>query len=193
MSAMWVCVPSAQYSFWRTNKLVFAVVWSNGLPFGESPISIQDVFGDVYCPGKYCLNEETCKSIGGNVSAPRSIYACDHCGAWLFVHKVPFTLQEHVMTTKTDKTRFFVAKKRLTWYHNKQLLLNVPFESTKYRNKELCVDNKVRYTTGDVYCTTCKIKSVFTFQPIKGLVSTTLKCARALKNDKNRQNTLFLC
>ena len=39
---------------------------------------------------------------------------------------------------------------------NKQLLLNVPFQSTKYRKKELCVDNKVRETIGNVYCPTCR-------------------------------------
>ena len=39
---------------------------------------------------------------------------------------------------------------------NKQLLLNVPFQSTKFRRKELCVDNKVRETVGDVYCPTCR-------------------------------------
>ena len=37
---------------------------------------------------------------------------------------------------------------------NKQLLLNVPFQSTKYGNKELCVDNKVRQTIGHVFCPT---------------------------------------
>ena len=37
---------------------------------------------------------------------------------------------------------------------NKQLLFNVPFQSTKYRKKELCVDNKVRETIGDMYCQT---------------------------------------
>ena len=31
--------------------------------------------------------------------------------AWLFVHKVPFTLQEHVKTAKTDKTGFFLLEK----------------------------------------------------------------------------------
>ena len=41
---------------------------------------------------------------------------------------------------------------------NKQLLLNVPFQSTKYRKKELCRDNKVRETIGDVYCPTCRIE-----------------------------------
>ena len=82
--------------------------------FEERPKSVQEVIGDVYCPGKYCLNTEKCKSIVGYVTTPRSIYGCDKCGAWLFVPKVPFKLQEHVKTTKTDKTRFFFAKKDVT-------------------------------------------------------------------------------
>ena len=80
--------------------------------FKESPKSVQDVIGDVYCPGKYCLNREKFESIGGYVTTPRSNYGWGKCGAWLFVHKVPFMLQEHVKTTKTDKTRFFFARKR---------------------------------------------------------------------------------
>ena len=39
---------------------------------------------------------------------------------------------------------------------NKQLLLNVPFQSTKFRKKELCVHNKVQETIGDLYCPTCR-------------------------------------
>ena len=35
---------------------------------------------------------------------------------------------------------------------DKQLFLDVLFQSTTYRKKELCVDNKVRETIGDVYC-----------------------------------------
>ena len=75
--------------------------------FEESPKSIQDVIGDVCCPGKYCFNREKCESIGGYVIIPRSIYGCGKCGARLFVHKVLFMLQEHVKTTQTDKTGFF--------------------------------------------------------------------------------------
>ena len=82
--------------------------------FEENPKSVQGVIGDVYCPGKYNSIREKCKSIGGYVTTPRSIYGCDNCGAWLFVHKVPFTLQEHVKTTQTDKTRFLFAKKDVT-------------------------------------------------------------------------------
>ena len=79
--------------------------------FEESPKSVQDVIGDVHCPGKHCSNREKCESVGGYVATPRSIYACGKCGAMLFVHKVPFILQEHVKATKTDKTRFFFTKK----------------------------------------------------------------------------------
>ena len=79
--------------------------------FEKSPISIQDVIGEVYCPGKYCFNREKCESLDGYVTTPRSIYSCGLCGASLFVHKAPFTLQEHVKTTKTDKTRLFFSRK----------------------------------------------------------------------------------
>ena len=82
--------------------------------FEERPKSVQEVIGDVYCPAKFCLSREKCKSIGGYATTPRFIYGCDNCGAWLFVHKVPFKLQEQVKTTKTDKTRFFFAKKDVT-------------------------------------------------------------------------------
>ena len=49
--------------------------------FEDNPKSIQDVIGDVYCLGEYYLNREKCKSIGGYVTTPRSIYGCDKCGA----------------------------------------------------------------------------------------------------------------
>ena len=39
---------------------------------------------------------------------------------------------------------------------NKQLLFIVPFQSTKYRKKELCVDNEVQKTIGVVFCPTCR-------------------------------------
>ena len=76
--------------------------------FEDSPKSVQDVIRDVYCPGKYCSNREKCESLDGYVTTPRSIYACGKCGDWLFVLKIPFMLQEHAKTTKTDKTRFFL-------------------------------------------------------------------------------------
>ena len=41
---------------------------------------------------------------------------------------------------------------------NKQLLVDALFQSSKYRKKELCVDNKVQEAIGDVYCPTCRIE-----------------------------------
>ena len=38
--------------------------------------------------------------------------------------------------------------------HDKHMFNKVPFQSTKYRKKELCVDNIK--TIGDVYCPTCR-------------------------------------
>ena len=73
----------------------------------ETAKSIQDVIEDVYCPGKYCSNREKCESLGDYLTTPRSICRCGECGAWLFVQKDLFMLQEYVKTTKRDKTRFF--------------------------------------------------------------------------------------
>ena len=154
MSAMWIYVSGAQYSFSRSNKFLFLVAWSRGSHFEENPKSVQDVIGDLNCPGEFCSNRENCKSIGGYVTTPTSIFACDNCGAWLFVQKVPFKLQEHVKTTKTDKTRFFFAKKRCYPTNNCSLVSH--FNQPKMQKKELCVDNKVREIIGDVYCPTCR-------------------------------------
>ena len=35
------------------------------------------------------------------------------------------------------------------------------FNQSNYRKKELCVDNKVRETIGDVYCPTCRNEKCF--------------------------------
>ena len=42
--------------------------------FEESPKPLQDVIGDVYCPGVYCFNREKCESSDGYVTTPRSIF-----------------------------------------------------------------------------------------------------------------------
>ena len=49
--------------------------------FEGNPKSVQDVIGEVYCPGKYCFNRDKFESVGGYVTTPRSIYGCGKCGA----------------------------------------------------------------------------------------------------------------
>ena len=61
---------------------------------------------------------------------------------------------------------------------NKQLLPNVPFQSTKYRKKELCMDNKVQETIGDVDCPTCRNEKCVYISTKKRLASTTVKSAK---------------
>ena len=122
--------------------------------FKENQKSVQDVIGAVYCPGEFCINRETCESFGGYVTTPRSIYGCGKCGAWSFVHKVPFTLQEHVKKTKTDKTRFLFAEKTWTCHPTNKCYRMFQFNRPNIKRKnKLCVDNIK--TFGDVYCPTC--------------------------------------
>ena len=134
--------------------------------FEESQKSVQDGIGDVYCPGKYCSNREKCDTPSGYVTTARSIYACGMCGAWLFCSQNSFYVTRARKDDKNRQNTFFLLKK-MNFAPNKQLLLNVLFQSSKYRQKELCVDNKVRETTGDVYCPTCRIEKCFYISTIK--------------------------
>ena len=146
--------------------------------FEESPKSIHDVTGDVYCLGKCCSNREKCESIRGYVTTPRSIYGCGKCGAGLFIHKVPFMLQEHVKTTQTDKTRFFFASKRRTWYPTNDYYLMSHFNQPNMERKICVWTTKYERLSEKCIVQHVEMKSVFTFQPIKRLVSTTVKSAK---------------
>ena len=129
----------------ENQKHWFFLLLGQGAHISEETLkSKQDFIGDVFCAGKFYSNREKCESFDGYVTTPRSIHACGKCGAWLFVHKVSFMLQEHVKTTKTDKLRFSLPKKNINLVPHKQLLPKVQFQSTKFRKKEMCVDNKVQ-------------------------------------------------
>ena len=88
----------------------FFVAWSGGLHFWREPKINSRCYWRCLLSWQV-LSQQREIWIGGYVTTPRFIFGCGKCGAWLFVHKVPFTLQEHVKTTKTDKSRFFNAKK----------------------------------------------------------------------------------
>ena len=74
---------------------------------------------------------------------------------------------------KQTKHDFPLLKKML---HDKQLFNKVPFQSTKFGRKELCVDNI--NTIGDVYCRTCRNEKCAYLQPLKRLIFTTVKSAK---------------
>ena len=77
--------------------------------FEESPKSVQDITVYVFCPGKYCSKRQKCVYFDGYVTTPRSTYGCGKCGAWLFVHKVPFRLQEHVKDDTNRQNTLFLC------------------------------------------------------------------------------------
>ena len=58
------------------------------------------------------------------------------------------------------------------------LVPNKQLQSTKYRKKELCVDNKLRETIGDVFCPTCRTEKCVYISTKKRQVSTTVKSAK---------------
>ena len=171
-----ICLPGAEYSFWRSNKFLFLVAWSRGLHFWkESKINSRCHWG---CEvSRWVLSQQRKMQIYwwlfNNSEIDLWLW---QFWAWLFGHKVPFTLQEHVKTTQTDKTRFFFAKKRWTWYptNNCSLMSHSNQPNTERKNGvwttsrllEMCIVPHV------------EMKSVFTFQPVKRLVSTTVKSVK---------------
>ena len=61
---------------------------------------------------------------------------------------------------------------------NKQLLPYVPFQSTNIGRKNFAWTTKCKRLLEMCIAQQVEMKSVFTFQPIKGLVSTTVKSAK---------------
>ena len=149
---MRVCVSSSQFCIWRSKKFFFLVVWSWGLNFwGESKINSR-------CHWRCVLSRRV-------LSQQREMqiywWLCNnseiHLWLWQLWSLVVCSQSSFYVTTarKDDKNRqntFFSSLKKMVL--DKQVLLNVPFQSTKFGKKELCVDNIK--TIGDVYCPTCR-------------------------------------
>ena len=121
----------------------------------KSPKLIQDVIGDVCRPEKYCFNRKNFELFDGYVTTDTSIYGSEKCGAWFFLDKI-FLRDNSTQTRRKQTKHSFFAEKRMKVVPHKQLFNNVPFRSTIWRKKELCVDNKVQETTGNVQFRTCK-------------------------------------
>ena len=109
---MRVCVASLNTLPFEDQTISIFLWFGQGVYiFEERAETIQDVLGDVYFPGQYFFNREKCESLDDYATTPRPTYGCGKCGVWLFVHEVPFRLQEHGKMTKTDKTRIFLTEK----------------------------------------------------------------------------------
>ena len=105
-----LCARCAKFVL-KIKRIPFSCPLVKGVIFFQRVQSQFMMLLEMCCPGKYCFNREKCESLDGYISNPRYNYGCGECRTWLFAHKIPFMLQEHVKTTQTDKTRFFIAKK----------------------------------------------------------------------------------
>ena len=183
--------------FLKIKQIPFFVVWSRGLRFWIESKTNSRWYRRYVLFGNYCFDREKCEFLDSYVTTPRSISDCGKCGAWLFVHKIPFMLHEHVKTAKTDKNTIFLCGKKINLVPRKQMLLSVPFQSTRKRKKELCVDNKLQKTIGDVYCPTCGIeKWVFVSNNEKTKFYDWKKCkagCQVLKNTFKDQKWQLCC
>ena len=103
-------------------------------------------------------------------------------------------LQGHVKTTKSNRTRFFFARKWWIWYPTNNYILRPPFNQQNIERKNCVRTTKYERLSEMCIVQHVEIKSVFTFQPTKRLFSTTVKSAKpaatfwkVLLRTKNRQ------
>ena len=87
-------------------------------------------------------------------------------------------LQEHVKTTQSDKTRFFFVKKRLIWYPTSNFYLMSHFNLPNVERKNCVWTTKYKRLLDMCIVPHAEMKSVFTFQPKRRLLSTTVKSAK---------------
>ena len=172
MSEMWVCASGAQYSFWRINKFLFLVARSMGLRFWrESKINSRCHWRCVM--SRWVLPQQREMQIYWWLGSNSEI----HLWLWQLWRQVVCSQNSFHVTEarKDDKNRqntIFLCWKELNLLHNKQFFNKVPFQSTNYRKKELCVDNIK--TVGDVYHTTCR-------------------CTKCVYNSTNKTTSFYGC
>ena len=87
-------------------------------------------------------------------------------------------LQEHLKTTKTETTRFFSAEKNELGTQQTLFYLMSHFNQPNIERKNCVWTTKYDTLSEMCFVQHVKLKSVFTFQPKKRLVSTTVKSAK---------------
>ena len=188
-----VCVQVRKARFEDQTKPLFLRFgqWVN--IFEEIPKSIRDVIGDVLCR-QVLFQQGELRISWRFVSTPRFLYGSGKCGAWFFVHRVPFCV---TWARKDDKNRrnkkSLVKKKRFCCpRYNCSLLSHFNQPNIERKIGEWTM----RYKRLLEMCNVQQIemKSVFTVQTKKRLVSRTVKSAKhgatfwkLLSTTKNRK------
>ena len=188
-----LCVRCAIF-FFKIKEVLFIVSLSGGLHFWREPKNSSRCYWRCLLSWQVLFQQREMRIYWWWCNTPRSSSACGNCGAWLFVHKVPFMLQEHVKTTKTDKLGFFFPRKRWTWYPTINYYLMSHFNQPNKERKNCVWTTKYERLSEMCIVQHVEMKSVFTIQPIKRPASTTVKSAKPaatfwifLLGTKNRQ------
>ena len=197
MTPMRVCVSSLQYSIWRSNKIFFLVVWSWGLHFWrESKINSRCHWRCVL--SRRILSQQREMRIYWWLWNISEI----HLWMWKVWSQVICSQSSFYVTRarKDDKNRqntLFFARKIWIWYPKNNFYLLFRFNQTNIERKNCVWTTKYKILSEMCSVQHVEMKSVFTFQPIKRLLSTTVKSAKPaamfwkiLLRTKNRQ---FCC
>ena len=155
LSAMRVCVPGAQFSFPRSIKFLFLVVWLSDLHFWwESTINSRFYWRCLL--SWQVLFQQRKRWISWRLCNKSEI----HLRLWkmwsLLVSSKNFLLWYQSTQIRQSQTKRAFLQKKMKLLPSKQVFINVLFQSTNCRKKELFVDNKVQETIGNVYCSTCR-------------------------------------
>ena len=190
-----LCVRCAIF-FWRSNIFLFLVAWSRGLHLRR------DFKINSRCYWRCVLSRQVLFQQREMRNFWRLCNNSDiHSWFWKVWSLVVCSQSCFYVTRacKDDKNRrntLFLLKK-MNLVPNEQLLSNVPFQSTKYWKKELCVDHKVQENKGDVYCPTCRTENCIYISINKTTSFYDCKkckvCCHVLKNPcKSQKPTIIL-
>ena len=136
MSAMWVCVPGAQFHFWRPNKFLFLVAWSRGLHCWREPNISSRCYWRCLMSWQVLFQQRKMRTYWR---------LCNNSKIHLWLRKEwslvvcsqsSFLVARAHKDDKTDKTRFFFVRKRWAWYptNNYYLMSHFNWPNMEWKN-----------------------------------------------------------
>ena len=181
MSAMWFCVPGVKYSFWWSNKFLFLVAWSRCLHFWrETKISSR---GFSRCLLSWqVLFQQRKMRISWWLLNNSEIHLC-LWKVWSLVirSQSSFYVTRARKDEKNRQNLFFLCQKRWTWYPLNNYYLMSHFNQPSIERKNCVRTTKHERLPEMCFTQHLEMKSVFTFQPIKRLVSKSVEMQSLLQ------------
>ena len=110
----------------KDQKIFFFLSFAQGVyVFEESPMSIQDAIGDVYCPGEYCLNREM------RISCRLWYNSEMHSWLWkvwslVICSQSSFYVKRARRDDKNRRKPFFLCYKNMNLLPDKYLFIKIP-------------------------------------------------------------------